>query len=480
MAKSVEPWTETGEAPGEDVRAVVSVSEVAGAIRDLLEGAFPFLRVRGEVTNLSRPQSGHLYFSLADDSTSPGASRLGSTQLPCVVWRGSAARLRFRLENGQKVVVTGRIGVYQPRGTYQLIGEHLEPAGVGELQLHFDQLKERLRLEGLFEDDRKREIPFLPRCIGLVTSPTGAAVQDLLRSILRRFPGAWVRIVPVKVQGQSAAAEVARAIRFLNSHAGGADVIVVARGGGSLEDLWAFNEEEVARALARSRVPTVSAVGHETDFTISDFVADVRAQTPTQAGELVVPDARRLFESFEIIGTRLRLAVHRQLERAEERLDRLRSSRPMRFPEALVEDLFARCDDLDETLKFHLYNRTRGWDDSLAALSARLEALSPLNVLARGYAVTRDSRGQVVQDASSVTEGQELRILLRRGSIQARVVGVEPGEPSVSPHPPTGPSEGNLLDGDLLGGSSVAGNPVEKGRNGNRLQKRRGGQPKGG
>jgi exodeoxyribonuclease VII large subunit len=223
------------------------------------------------------------------------------------------------------------------------------------------------------------------------------------------------------VQGEDAASQIAGALDYLNEH-GDVDVIIVTRGGGSLEDLWAFNEEEVARALFRSAAPTVSGVGHEVDFTIADFVADARAQTPTQAGELVVPQEIALREGLGVIGTRARLAVERQLERARHTLERLRKSRPVERPETLVAELFERCDDVAEGLKFHLYNRCRGWDDSLAALSGRLEALSPLNVLARGYSVTRDLHGRVVQDAALVKEGQELEILLAWGEVGARVV----------------------------------------------------------
>lgn len=410
---------------------ILSVAEVASSIRELLEGAFPFLRVEGEISNLSRPQSGHLYFSLVDDATpAVSRSRGSAAQLPCVLWRTAAARLQFRPENGQRVVVTGRVGVYEPRGSYQVIGERLEPAGVGALQLRFEQLKESLRQEGLFDADRKRPLPFLPCCVGVVTSPSGAAVQDFLRSLLLRWPSAWVRLVPVRVQGEGAAEQIVSAIERLNRE-DAVEVIVVARGGGSLEDLWAFNEEVVARALAASRVPTVSAIGHEVDFTISDFVADARAQTPTQAGELVVPDRAAQIDRLTVIGRQLLMGLSRRAERARAGLDRLRSSRALQVPETIVQERLERCERVARALNFQLYNRAREWDDSLANLSGRLAALSPLNVLARGYSVARDGEGRVVQDAALLNEGQEIEILLAKGAALVKVLRTERGRKSL-------------------------------------------------
>jgi exodeoxyribonuclease VII large subunit len=251
-------------------------------------------------------------------------------------------------------------------------------------------------------------------------------VQDVLRAVLRRFPPSWVRIVPVRVQGEGAAEEIARAIELLQTGGGQVDVIVLARGGGSLEDLWAFNEERVARAIAASRLPTVSAVGHEVDFSIADFVADARAQTPTQAGDLVVPDLKALHQGLAVIGRRLALASGRYLERGCAGLERLGKMRPFREPQAAVQNLYQRCDEAGAELKFHLYNRVRQWDDALSALSGRLEALSPLRVLARGYSVVLDLEGRVVQNAALLQPGQLLRLRLAQGSAQTRVVDVDP------------------------------------------------------
>jgi exodeoxyribonuclease VII large subunit len=405
-------------------RLVLSVSEVARTIRDLLESSFPRIVVRGEVTNLSRPQSGHLYFSLFDDSEGGKGSRLTSAQLPCVLWRSQAARLRTPLENGHKVIVSGRIGVYEPRGTYQLIGDRVEPAGLGDLQRLFEELKERLRQEGLFDAARKRPLPYLPQRIGLITSSSGAAIRDVLRVLYRRHPRAWVRIAPVRVQGQGAVEEIARAVRFFQTGAGQADVIVLARGGGSLEDLWAFNDEEVARALAASRIPTVSAVGHEVDFSISDFVADARAQTPTHAAELLVPDFRDLSEKLRILRRRLQLAIENERSTRAAQLSQLLKRRPFREPQTIVQEWFERCDDLAKEMKFHLYKRWSEWEDALTSRSGRLEALNPLKVIERGYSLTTDLEGRIVRDAADLDPGQGLRIRLARGGADVQVTGL--------------------------------------------------------
>jgi exodeoxyribonuclease VII large subunit len=419
---------------------VLTVSEVTRTIRGILESSFPRILVRGEVTNLSRPQSGHVYFSLVDDTEGRADSRLTSSQLPCVIWRSFASRLRVRLENGQRVIVCGRIGVYEPRGTYQLIGESVESAGLGELQRLFEELKEKLRREGLFDPERKRPLPFLPERIGLVTSTTGAAIVDILRVLYRRHPRAWVRIVPVRVQGKGAAEEITKAIRILQGAGGQVDVMVVARGGGSLEDLWAFNDERVARALAESRIPTVSAVGHEVDFCIADFVADARAQTPTKAAELLVPDVADWTERLQVLRKRMSLATSRALERRSAQLQSLAASKFLRQPQALVQGLFERCDDLMGTLKIHLYNRWRQWEDSLRSTSGRLEALSPVSVLARGYSIAMDPSGKVIRDVSSLKVGQILNIMLSRGRASVEVVDLQPSH--LEPHLPGGTPEG--------------------------------------
>ena len=409
---------------------VLSVSDVTTTIRDLLEASFPRIVVRGEVTNLSRPQSGHLYFSLFDDTGGEKVSRLSSAQLPCVVWRSAARRLRALPENGQKVIVSGRIGVYEPRGTYQLIGDRVEPAGLGELQRVFEELKERLHREGLFDAARKRPLPYLPERIGLITSTGGAAIRDVLRVLYRRHPRAWVRIVPVRVQGQGAAEEIARAVSCFQTEGGQVDVIVLARGGGSLEDLWAFNEEPVARALAASRIPTVSAVGHEVDFTISDFVADARAQTPTHAAELLVPDLHELAGSLHMLRRRLYLALENGRSLKATQLSQILKRRPLRDPQAIVQEWFEKCDGLAREMKFHLYKQWGEWEDGLKSCSGRLEALNPLKVTERGYSLTTDLEGRIVRDAADLDLGQRLRIQLARGEADVQVTGLSSDKPS--------------------------------------------------
>ncbi len=406
--------------PDRDEPPILSVAEITATIRDLFEQSFPVVRVQGEVSNLSRPQSGHLYFSLLEEQGPRAAgARLGSAQLACVVWRSDAARLRVRPQNGMRIVVTGRLGVYAARGTYQLIAQRLQPVGVGELQRLFEELKERLRGEGLFDAERKRPLPFRPRCIGLVTSPRGAAIQDFLRLVYRRNPLAWVRVIPVRVQGDGAANEIAAALRLLEKERD-VEVIVLTRGGGSLEDLWAFNEEKVARAIAACRVPTIAAVGHEVDFSIADFVADARAQTPTHASELVVPDTALLRERLEAVRSRLARGAETMIQSALERCSGLSRRRLFQEPQALIQERFERCDQSSGELKNRLYNRARQWDDGLNALAGRLAALSPLNVLERGYAVVTDESGRVLHEARQVRKDQRLQIRLARGSIVAR------------------------------------------------------------
>lgn len=405
---------------------VYTVAEVTGAIRELLEGSFPAISVRGEISNLSRPQSGHVYFSLMDDTGGEGISRLSCCQLPCVLWRSVAARVQVPLKNGLKVIVSGRVGVYEPRGCYQLIAHKIEPAGLGDLQRRFEELKERLRAEGLFAEERKRPLPFLPRRIGIITSPSGAAIQDVLRVLYRRHPRAWVRIVPVRVQGEGAAQDMVRALQVLASGGGQVDVILLTRGGGSLEDLWAFNEECLARAIAASPIPTVSAVGHEVDFSISDFVADVRAQTPTKAAEILVPDIGELVESLRVLKRRMALAVRAALDRKSLELSRLARARPFRRPKALLENLIERCDDLGRDLVRSFRARKDGWEDALRSAAQRLEALNPRNVLQRGYSMATDEDGRIVTDAARLTLGSLLRIEFKRGRADTRVVSTEP------------------------------------------------------
>ena len=388
-----------------------SVSDLTARIKGALEGDFADVVVRGEVSNLSRPRSGHVYLSLKDDAA----------QLRAVIWKSAAGRLPFDLADGLSVRATGDLTVYAPRGDYQLTIRKVEPEGLGALELAFRQRFARLQAEGLFDPDRKRPLPRYPRRIVVVSSPTGAAVRDFLQVTGRRWAAAEILIAPARVQGVGAAEEVAAAIA-LGNRVEGADLIVVARGGGSLEDLWAFNEEVVARAIAGSRLPVVSAVGHEVDVTLADHAADFRALTPSEAGERCVPDAREARAALDALRDRLARDARGRLADARFRLD-------------------DRAGALDRGIRRVLDDRSH----RLGRLAASLEALSPLAVLARGYALTFPIAAGAapapapaagpIRDARAARVGDRVAIRLARGSLVARVEEVRDDEPESGPGP---------------------------------------------
>ena len=439
----------------------MSVSALTALIKNQLE-SITDLWVEGELSGVKMHTSGHCYFSLKDSGA----------QISCTLWRSQVARLRIRLEDGQKVLVRGALSVYEPRGTYSLNVQQVEPRGVGELQLAFEQLKRRLAAEGLFEPARKRPMPYLVNQIGIVTSPTGAALQDMLKIIFRRNPNTTVVVCPAKVQGAGAAEEVALGIERLNA-LGSVQVIIVGRGGGSIEDLWCFNEEVVARAIFASRLPVVSAVGHEVDFTIADFVSDLRAPTPSAAAELVVRDRRELDEGIRQLSGRLQRAMAIQLQTRKNAL--LGLSERLRDPRRRLADQRRALQSLDDRLlaasmraillrKQQLQGLTgklgllspdariekargnvailserieRNMTRLLAARRARfervvatLDALSPLNVLGRGYAIVQRIRDlQVLHRADQVQPGEGVRIRLHAGVIECKVETVLPEAP---------------------------------------------------
>jgi exodeoxyribonuclease VII large subunit len=442
--------------PGVDPgRRVFTVSALTAAIKDQLEASFAGLWVEGEISNFRAVGSGHVYFTLKDEAA----------QIRGVIFRSRLRRLRFTPTDGLHVLAFATLDVYAARGEYQLVCEILEPKGVGALQLAFEQLKARLTAEGLFEAARKRPLPTLPRRVGLVTSPTGAAVRDFLRVVTRRFADVHVLVYPVRVQGDGAAAEIARALYDLN-RLGGFDVLVVARGGGSLEDLWAFNEESVARAIAGSKIPVISAVGHETDFTIADFVADLRAPTPSAAAELVVREKVQLVAQLAGLRERLRRAARQRVARLQERLDGLARRRVLTDPARPLRDWQRRLDDLGvrlqrglrrhhaearerlaratralrpAVLRGNLRHEARHLRDlrgrleraargevarrrrAMEAVAGQLDSLSPLACLARGYSICMRPSGEVVTRASQVTPGDAVAVRLREGGLTCRV-----------------------------------------------------------
>ena len=368
------------------------------------------LLVRGELSNYKMYPSGHHYFSLKD----------GEGSLRCVMFRGDAVSLRFRPQNGMQVVAAGRITVFPRDGQYQLYCSRLIPEGVGDLHLAFEQLKDKLYREGLFSPERKRPIPRFPDTIALITSPAGAAVRDLLRILRARWPMARVKILPVRVQGEGAAREIAAAIRWACAHRT-ADLIITGRGGGSMEDLWAFNEEIVARAIAEADIPVISAVGHEPDVTIADFVADLRAATPSNAAELAVPDRREVRAALEADGDRLAAAVRGRLDRERRALDRLASSRAMTEPASYFKDKRLLLDYQSGRLVRAMERLTGGRRERLSSLAAALDAMSPLKVLGRGYAIARRADGKVISSVRDTAPGEEFRLRVSDGELDCLV-----------------------------------------------------------
>ena len=447
-------------APAQPVRRVLSVSELTASVRVLLESKYAEVWIEGEISNARVWKTGHLYFTLKDEGA----------QLRAVMFRSALRYQRFRPEDGQHVIARGRLSVYEPKGEYQIVCEHLEPQGVGALQLAFEQLRRRLDQEGLFDTGRKRPLPPLPRKIGVVTSLDGAALRDIINVLSRRHPNVHVVISPTRVQGERAAEEIVRALRLVCA-VPGVDVVIVGRGGGSIEDLWAFNEEPVARAIAGATAPVISAVGHETDFTISDFVADLRAPTPSAAAELVVAGKDEIAARIRNLEQRLRAAsrdglqrrratVHalqtrpglagwptrvavrgRQVGELTHRLSRAArvgaSRRERRLHELRLRlealDLGRRIDGIRARLRtardgmaVALRDVQQAREARLRVAAGRLETLSPLGVLARGYAVCWNAeRSAIIRDAAKVTAGEEVHVTLHSGALDCTVTRVE-------------------------------------------------------
>ncbi len=443
-------------------RRIWPVRDLVEQVRGLVEQRFGDVWVEGEISNFRPAPSGHIYFTLKDQDA----------QLPVVLFRRQAMLLRFRPEDGLHVLVRGRVSVYEQRGQLQMVAETMEPVGAGSLQLAFEQLREKLKAEGLFEADRKRPLPAFPRSAGIVTSPTGAVIQDFLNIVGRRHSGLNVMLCPVSVQGQTAAAEIERALACLND-SGLVDVIVLARGGGSLEDLAAFNSERVARAIVASRVPVVSAVGHETDFTIADFAADLRAPTPSAAAELITTAQHKIAEHVASLMNRLERAARFRNLQARQQLARVHVDRVEARMRTLLHRLEQRLDELsqhlDDTVSGNLRHRQRSVAEMMAAilrqdprqklaharghfqssttrldrtlerlfekqrgrlraLDGQLRSLSPLAVLDRGYALVHDAQGAVVRSVDQIRTGEDVLTRLGHGAFTSRVVSLQTGE----------------------------------------------------
>lgn len=395
---------------------ILSVTELNQLVRGKLERD-PDLQsvcIRGEISNYKLYPSGHHYFSLKDSESA----------IRCVLFKGNALSLRFRPENGMQVLAVGRVSLYPRDGSYQFYCTRLLPDGAGDLSVAFEQLKQKLFQEGLFDPARKKKLPVFPHRIGIVTSPAGAAVHDMLRILGKRYPLSRVILLPVRVQGAEAPGEIARAIDYANAHAI-ADVLIVGRGGGSVEDLWAFNDEGVSRAIFRSRIPVVSAVGHEPDVTISDFTADLRAATPSNAAELVAPDQSELRAALEGMRATMLASMRQRLTRSRQQLTGLSASPMLRNPMNYLQERRLRLDKLTGDFRRVGTRLLQARRQGLIRLSASLDAMSPLKVLARGYSMTADADGRLISSVTEVSPGQSLTILVSDGRIRAAVERTE-------------------------------------------------------
>ena len=396
-------------------KTVWSVSQLNGFVKNWIASNKTLNRiyVRGEISNFKAHFSGHMYMSLKDETSS----------IRAVMFKGSAGRLRFRPENGMKIVALGQVAVYERDGQMQLYIEEMQPEGIGALQIAFEQLKQKLEAEGLFAPERKKAIPSFPKHIGVVTAPTGAAIRDILQILRRRYPIAKVTLYPALVQGEQAPPEICRGIQYFNERFP-VDVLIVGRGGGSVEDLWAFNDESVARAIAASEIPVISAVGHEVDFTISDFVADLRAPTPSAAAELCTPDIAHLRQQLIERYRGMKYHLDRKFKHESDALERIRNKRVFRFPYDLLNAQNLRLDGCSKRLISGMELATEKEQGRFAKLCAKLNALSPLRVLSRGYALVSDEGGRPKKTVSDFKIGDAVQLRLRDGRVNCDVTSV--------------------------------------------------------
>jgi len=399
-------------------KKIYSISEITRKIKLLLENAIPTVWLEGEISNFKRHSSGHMYFVLKDENS----------QISCVMWRGRNSGLYFTPQDGMKVQARGNVTVYEKRGNYQFEVLQMQPAGIGELQMAFEQLKQKLKGEGLFDEKHKKKIPLYPEKIGIVTSPTGAAIRDLVSVIQRRFPSVQLILNPVRVQGEAAAEEIARAIEEFNEY-GDVDVLIVGRGGGSLEDLWPFNEEVVARAIFRSEIPVISAVGHEIDFGISDFVADLRAPTPSAAAELVVRNREELLQEIQHLAQKMFRRIYNQMNAYKEKVNYLTNSYALRRPLDVIKQYFQRVDELSKTLETNYLHRIEMRRGQVESLQKQLTSLNPKSILKRGYSICfREETGEIVRESLQLSEEDGLHIQFYRGGAESVVKKIFPEE----------------------------------------------------
>jgi len=409
----------------ETERKPLTVSQLTNAIRISLESRFPSVWVEGEISNFKDHSSGHWYFTLKDQNA----------QLRAKCFRSTNARIRFRPANGLHVRARGKLSIYAPRGEYELVVEALDPVGAGALQVAFEQLRDRLQAEGLFAKELKRPLPVFPRRVGIVTSPTGAAIRDILNVISRRTRTVHVLFSPARVQGDAAGPDIARAIRFINQYheralndgrtADLVDVLIVGRGGGSTEDLWAFNQEEVARAIRKSVIPVISAVGHETDFTIADFVADMRAPTPSAAAELVAAHEDELCSALDRLSKQLSRQMRFRVVDLRARVQGQALSHAFEEVKSRLRNARRRFDSASSGCEDAIQSALQDARERLGLAAASLDALSPLAVLQRGYALAQDASGKPLRDAASVSPGDQVSVRLAKGKLNTRVESVE-------------------------------------------------------
>lgn len=400
---------------------VLSVTQINFFLKSLIEedGRLTDIYAAGEISNFTdHYRSGHLYFSLKDERS----------VIKAVMFSGAARRLRFKPKDGMRVIVRGRVAVYEPSGQYQFYVEEMQPDGLGALSLAFEQMKEKLMQEGLFADEHKKPIPRFPQRVGIITSPTGAAVQDMLNILSRRWPAAELIFCPVLVQGDGAPKQLTQAVQMMNE-ADCADVILIGRGGGSAEDLAAFNDEGLARAIFASKIPVISAVGHETDFTICDFVADLRAPTPSAAAELAVPDRADVRLQLDMLTRRLRQAEEGIINDSRQMLDAAASARVLREPSVWLSSYMAQFTGWKRRLETAEQSRVMSAKEELASLSGKLDAMSPLKVLSRGYALVQNEAGRTVTTVDAVSVGDVLSVKLQDGTLRAAVSAAEKENP---------------------------------------------------